>query len=248
MCQDRARFFSILRMIDTRGGVKWGFFHRKAKRGVMKHERRLSATISLRYFVAGAIGVIVIAYVIALVTGLLNGKIDFSAITLILLAALAIALLVSPRGSVFAQDLLTRLQSIQIASLKFELAQVRAQQVDQRSKLELISLLLPLVLTETERRHLTNLAEGNTNDYVGNHNLRKELRRLRYLTLINNPHEPIGSASDGRRFDLKDLVQLTPLGIEWAQQIEQMTKTRAKEGASGEETANPPHDAGTASL
>jgi hypothetical protein len=76
---------------------------------------------------------------------------------------------------------------------------------------------------------LKNLYRNTTADYVGNSNLRTELRRLRYLTLIQNPHEPISTATDRRVFDLKRLVELTPLGKMWAKQIEEMPIDVAKE-------------------
>jgi hypothetical protein len=56
-----------------------------------------------------------------------------------------------------------------------------------------LQLVAPLVLSEPQRRHLLNLYSGRTTDYVGNHNVRTELRRLRYVRLIKNS-QPIGSA------------------------------------------------------
>jgi hypothetical protein len=86
---------------------------------------------------------------------------------------------------------------------------------------------VPLVLSEPERRHLRNLYLGRTSDYVGNHNVRTELRRLRYVKLITNS-KPIGSAKDGTVFDLKDIVQLTPLGTKWAEELEKIEQPRAE--------------------
>ena len=74
-------------------------------------------------------------------------------------------------------------------------------------------------LTNSEQKHLY----GRTAGYRGNHEVRSELRRLRDLTLITNT-EPIGSAEDGRTFDLAKLVQLTPLGAQQAQQLDGMKK------------------------
>jgi hypothetical protein len=92
-----------------------------------------------------------------------------------------------------------------------------------------LGLLLPLVLTQAERSHLQNLYNGTTANYIGNSNLRTELRRLRYLTLINNPRAPIGTASDGRIFDLQELVELTRLGRIWAKRIQEMPTDVVKE-------------------
>ncbi len=181
----------------------------------------------LRYLTAAAVGLLVFAYLVALVLGGIppNARIDFPAIILVLVAVGAMALLFSARWSVTVRDALTRVRVFQFANLKVELDDLRAQQEDQMSRLELISLFLPLVLSDPERRHLRNLHRGKTTGYVGNHEVRTKLRRLRYLELITNSR-PVASATDGSTFDLKGLVQLTRLGTKWAQQIEDMEKPR----------------------
>jgi hypothetical protein len=95
-----------------------------------------------------------------------------------------------------------------------------------------LGLLLPLVLTQAERSHLQNLYDGTTANYVGNSNLRTELRRLRYLTLINNPVDPLHTASDGRIFDLQELVALTRFGRMWAKRIKEMPTDVVNEEAT----------------
>jgi hypothetical protein len=99
-----------------------------------------------------------------------------------------------------------------IAEMRERLASVEAS-LRLRPVLETASSL-----TNSEQKHLLNLHHGRTAGYRGNHEVRSELRRLRDLTLITNT-EPIGSAEDGRTFDLAKLVQLTPLGITWAQRF-----------------------------
>jgi hypothetical protein len=89
-------------------------------------------------------------------------------------------------------------------------------------------------LTNSEQKHLLNLHYGRTAGYRGNHEVRSELRRLRDLTLITNT-EPIGSAEDGHTFDLAKLVQLTPLGIRRAQQLDEMKKPLANNLQSANE-------------
>jgi hypothetical protein len=181
-----------------------------------------------RYCMAALLGVLVIVYLIALASNAIpaSARFDFPTITLILLASAAIALLCSTRGSDAITQLLPRLRTLQFASMKVELDALRAKQDDQSSRLDLLQLLAPLVLSQPERSHLSNLHRGTTAGYVGNHNVRSELRRLRYLNLVMNS-QPIGSATDGSSFDLKDIVQLTPLGVKWAQQLEDMEQPRA---------------------
>jgi hypothetical protein len=185
-------------------------------------------SVVIRYVAAGVIGVAVLAYILALVLGALPEKahIDFAAIVLVVIAAACVALLFSPKGNAAFLEALTRVRTVQFASLKLELEVLRARQDEQTSRLEPLQLLAPLVLTAPEQKHLLNLHYGRTAGYQGNHEVRSELRRLRYLTLITNT-QPIASADDGRAFDLATLVQLTPLGAKWAQQLAEIEKVHA---------------------
>jgi hypothetical protein len=189
-------------------------------------EHRLSRDIIVRYSVACAVAALVIAYVVSLTMGWTpkDGRIDFATIVLVLIAALSIVVLVNPQAQHSITDVFGRLRSLQVANMRFELAEIRAQQTDQTAKLEILGLLLPLVITKAERKHLVNLYRRNTKNYNGNSNVRSELRRLRYLTLINNPRGPIGSIPDAAVFDLEEVVELTPLGRLWARRIEELPK------------------------
>jgi len=178
-----------------------------------------------RYVAAGMIGIAVLAYILALVLGALPEKahIDFAAIVLVLVAAAGIALLFSPKWDATLLEAMTRVKAVQFASLKVELEAIRARQDEQTSRLALLQLVAPLVLTQAERQHLANLHHHRTTGYRGNHVVRSELRRLRYLSLITNS-QPIASAEDDSTFNLASLVQLTTLGTEWARQLENMEK------------------------
>ena len=181
--------------------------------------------LTIRYATAGVIVVAVLAYILALVLGALpeRAHIDFAAILLVVVASAGVALLFSSKGSAAFLEALTRVSAVQFASLKVDLRDIRARQDEQTSRLDTLQLLAPLVLTEPEQKHLLNLHNGRTAGYQGNHEVRSELRRLRYLGLITNG-PPIGSAENGRIFDLAELVQLTPLGAEWARQLDEMEK------------------------
>jgi hypothetical protein len=184
-------------------------------------------SVTVRYVAAGVIGLAVLAYILALVLGALPEKahIDFAAIVLIIVATAGVALLFSPKWDATFLEALTRVRAFQFASLKIELEAIRAQQDEQTSRLELLQLLAPLVLTAAEQKHLLNLHHRRTGGYQGNHEVRSELRRLRYLSLITNT-QPIASAVDGSTFDLATVVQPTPLGAKWAKQLEEMEKPR----------------------
>lgn len=190
----------------------------------MKRHLWPSRNISARSVQAYALILFVSGYVIFLVIGWIpqNGRIDFATIMLVVVTGLGAAVLVSPKTQQSFFEMFGRVRSFQVASMRVELAEIRAQQIDQSARLEILGLLLPLVLTQAERSHLRNLYHDTTEHYVGNTNLRTELRRLRYLTLIDNPRLPIGTAADGKIFDLREVVELTPLGKMWAKQIEEM--------------------------
>ena len=191
-----------------------------------------------RYVAALVIGLSVLGYILALVLGALpeRAHIDFPAIALTLVAAVGVALLFSPKWDAALFEALARVKAFQFASLKVELDAIRARQEEQTLRLDLIQLLAPLVLSDPERKHLLNLYYGRTADYRGGHEVRSELRRLRYLNLVTNTR-PIGTASDGSTFDLAELVQQTPLGAKWAQQLEEMEKAFAAEPKAALEKA-----------
>ena len=199
--------------------------------------------VAIRYVAAGMIGAAVLAYILALVLGALPEKahIDFAAIVLVVVASAGVALLFSPNWNAVLLEALTRVRTVHFASLKVELDAIRARQDEQTERLEPLQLLAPLVLTAPQRRHLLNLHYRRTAGYQGNHDLRSELRRLRYLTLITNTR-PIASAVDGSTFDLAELVQLTSLGAKWAQQLDEMEKLRTDDRQPVNEPTAAPRD------
>jgi len=194
--------------------------------------------IAIRYIAASLIVIAVSTYILALVVGKLPEKahIDFAAIVLIIVGAASVALLFSPKWDATLFEALMRVRAFQFSSLKIELEALHAQQDEQASRLELLQLLAPLVLSEPERNHLLNLHYRRAGEYQGNRAVRSELRRLRYLTLITNT-KPIESAVDGSTFDLAELVQLTPLGAKWAQQLEEMAKPQGDGQPEGQPTS-----------
>jgi hypothetical protein len=189
---------------------------------------QINRQMALRYVAAIVVGLLAAGYVIAIAFDRIpkDARIDFPAIVIVLLAGVAIALLCTSRASEAFKDTLSRVRTFEISSLKIELNQIRTRQERQSSQLDLLQLLAPLVLSEHERRHLLNLRQGTTANYRGNHDLRSDLRRLRYLTLIITTQSVHSGAADGTVFDLKDLVQLTPLGANWAQQLQEMEQPR----------------------
>jgi hypothetical protein len=87
-------------------------------------------------------------YVIFLVIGWIpqNGRIDFATIMLVVVTGLGAAVLVSPKTQQSFFEMFGRVRSFQVASMRVELAEIRAQQIDQSARLEILGLLLPLRL------------------------------------------------------------------------------------------------------
>jgi hypothetical protein len=132
-------------------------------------------------------------------------------------------------GAAGALLLLRQLKSLSFGGYKLEmLERVREKQARQEDQIEDITLMLPLLIAANERVHLINLAEGRTKDYKGNHALRSELRRLRFLKLIRMcPDQHVGYMKDGLSFDLAAYVELTDLGKRWVKRIQQIEKAEA---------------------
>jgi len=148
-------------------------------------------------------------------------KIDAVTLTVLVLAGVAAAVLWNPQA-------FSRLTLFEMGSFKLELANVRKRQAEQADQLQNIRLLLPLLLTGREQKHLMNLSNRNTAGYQGNNDVRTELRRLRSIGLIEmREGRNIGKMADGSKYDLSDFVTLTNLGSEWVARIQEIARTEA---------------------
>ena len=181
---------------------------------------------ALRVFLATSTGVAVVGYTIAIVLGKLpeEQRIDAVHFGIIALSGVIILLLLRP-------SLANRLKRFEGAGFKLEmLEQVKEKQDKQAnaldkqaSALDDISLMLPLLLPKTERKHLMNLDRGRTDGYKGNTAFRSEIRRLRSIGLLEmRPDCHVGHMKTKMEFDLADYVQLTDLGHRWVERIKQI--------------------------
>jgi hypothetical protein len=173
--------------------------------------------------VGGVILLVLLAsYAIAIIIGRVpaDRRIDTPALGMIAVGCLIALLLLRP-------ELLERITRLEALGWKVEMENRQQQQSAQLKDLELI---LPLLLPETERRHLTNLADQETAGYIGNHELRTELRRLRSIKLVEmRPDQHVAMMTDGAVFDLSSYVCLTKLGLRWAERVKQIDAETAKE-------------------
>lgn len=157
-----------------------------------------------------------VSYITVIIAGLLpeNRRIDTVALLIIGLTVLTVIVLLRP-------ETFSRLKLLELSGFKVEmLEEVKERQDQQGSQLSDIALMLPLLLPETERRHLLNLANRTTANYKGSHALRTELRRLRSIGLIRmRSDKHVGQITDDLAVNLADYCELTSLGERWVNRI-----------------------------
>lgn len=175
----------------------------------------------LRIVIAVLLLAVVLAYSVGVVSGVIaeSRKIDAVHFTLIVATVLVASILVQP-------ELLERFKRFKLSGFELEmLEKVQEKQAEQDGQLEDIRLMLPLLLPETERRHLLALDRGKTSGYRGTNALRAELRRLRSIGLLRTKrYKPVGDMKDDLVFDLADSVELTSLGKRWVRRIKEIEK------------------------
>ncbi len=186
-----------------------------------------------RLTLAIIIGLAVATYILAVVLGGIPKEQQLSVVDLIVivLAAVGITLLLRP-------DAFDRLKRVGAGAFSLELSDVKRKLDDQRNELEVIYRILPLLLPDTERKHLHRLYDGKTSKYEGRQSLRSELRRLRSAGLIRmREGRNIGHIKNDLKVDLADYIQLTELGDYWAKQIKEMEQLEpVEEPESSDET------------
>jgi hypothetical protein len=186
---------------------------------------------ALRYRIALALAVIllVLAYTSGVVSGsvTVERKIDSVNLGIIVLAVFGVLLLLRP-------SILDSIRHVKFASFELEmLEKVKEKQAKQAIELDEISLVLPLLISDKERKHLLNLGDGTTRPYEGNHSMRTELRRLRSIGLIKmRPYRQVRQMDNGSTFDLSDYVELTDLGKRWVPRIKEIEKADAHDDSN----------------
>jgi hypothetical protein len=185
--------------------------------------------LRLRGALAILIALLIVTYTVGILSGGISAKnrIDVVHLALIALGFIGITLLVRP-------DVLDRVRLFEMSGLRLEmLERVQEAQVKQEGRLEDIALILPLLLPETERRHLLNLGAKRTAGYRSNSALRSELRRLRSIGLIRmRPDRHVGQIAGGIVFDLSDFLELTELGDRWVRRIGDIERAEEEVQAS----------------
>lgn len=175
---------------------------------------------AVRTLLAVVVCLMAAVYTAGVVFGIIpqEQRIDTTNLMILALAVLIAILLVKP-------DLFDRLKHFKLAGFELEIDKIKRSQELQQGQLEAISLLLPLVLRDTETKHLRNLGRGKTTGYVGSEAVRTELRRLANLKLIERIEgKKLHDIKDDLKFDLSDHVRLTPFGQRMAMRLEDIEK------------------------
>jgi hypothetical protein len=168
-------------------------------------------------------------YTVAVLLGLKpERRIDVATLGIIGLGALIAAVLFRP-------DIVDRISRVEIAGWKVE---IEKKQEIQDKQLRDIEIVLAILLTEGEQKHLINLAGNNTANYLGRDILRTELRRLADMRLIRRrSNRSIGGILDNAKVNLADFVKLTGTGDRLAARIIQINQEneaqKAKAAATG---------------
>jgi len=163
---------------------------------------------------------VAVIYTLGVVLGLIPAerKIDSVNLAIIAFSVLVVILLLRP-------GLLDRLRILRMPGFELEmLEKVKEKQAEQENRINELRLILPLLLPESERNHLLNLAEGKTSNYEGKHSLRAELRHLRSMGLIKMvPGKHVGDITDGSKVDLSQFVEITDdFGKRWIERIKEI--------------------------
>ena len=176
---------------------------------------------TLRILVAALLVVLVLFYSVGVVGGWIDArsKIDAVHLALIVLTGVLVTALVRPQT-------LERLKRVKLSGFELEmLARVQERQAEHQDQLDDIRLILPLLLPDTERKHLLNLKDGETQAYRGGHALRTELRRLRSMRLLQmKPGRQVGGLKDNGTFNLADFVELTKSGQRWITRVQEIER------------------------
>jgi hypothetical protein len=176
---------------------------------------------SFRIWTSVAAATLLSVYALGIVLGYVpkDNRLDGSALTLIVVGLLGIAVLLQP-------DVVNRLKVLQALNFRVELSEVKEKLARQSDDLTVIRMMLPFLLPDKERIHLTNLSRHQTANYKGGSPLRIEMRRVRSIGLIrmNSPDRHIAQMTSDKTFDLADFVKLTPLGEYWARRIDEIQK------------------------
>jgi hypothetical protein len=171
---------------------------------------------------AAAVAAVTVAYLLLAISGTIHPvnrltAADFGAV---LVAALVI-------GAILRPDFFERVQKFDFAGLKFELGEMKKDQIEVQKRqqeqlaiLDDVRLALRLLIGKNEQDHLLNLFKHSTDHYRVEGSLRDEIRRLRAMRLVKmREARSIAGMPENATFDLADYVELTDDGLKFAARV-----------------------------
>lgn len=203
-----------------------------AQRDTDRNEPPAIRNRALRALIAVLIGILAVGYTVAVLAGDIASNRQLSATHLILLvvAGIAVVLIVWP------QDL-GKISSLSAGGVRVDLRAVQDSQKElaekQEDQREILRLIFPLLLPSNVLNHLRTLEAAQRGvsvaDYNGSDPLREELRRLRYMQLIEviPPHRGIADIPNGR-IKLPEFVRLTRQGTDWIARAQELENRRSQ--------------------
>jgi hypothetical protein len=180
-----------------------------------KPEKVVGGRHVIRWMVAVVVVLAMCSYIVGVILGRIqkDQRLGVADIGVVVLAVGVASILVRP-------ELLGRISHLKLGELELDwLQKLEDDQKKQRDELDDVRFILTLLLQQNELEHLKNLEEGHT-QYQGNEALCGELRKLRTLGLIRNQKGHVmGETAINRKFDLKDIVELTERGRQYLERL-----------------------------
>ena len=161
----------------------------------------------------------IISYLICVVTGRIHkdDRLGLPEVGLGLVVCLFLILVIHPQA-------LDRLNLLKLpGGIELTLEKIQRQQVEQRRELDGFFSILSNLLSLPEKYHLRLLARGVDEEYTGQSSLREEIFRLKRFGLVAEIEgQKIGDMLDGRKFNLRSFVYLTPQGGRFIKALDQI--------------------------
>jgi len=176
----------------------------------------------LRYATAWVLSVAALAYLAAIVLGYIppDRRLDTTALLCILLVEVTIVMLIYPY-------VLRHVESLGAGSFHLELEQIKREQDMQRSQVNAIAAVLPLMMTEAERKLLLELGREVWKGLEASQEVRDQLRHLRDMRLIQmrRKGDTIHGIPNGP-VELLDYVKLTEIGNNFWKELQRLDSER----------------------
>ena len=179
----------------------------------------------VRYVLATLLGVATATYAVALVLGHIPHPVDLTTLILLLIVGLTIVLIVYPG---VLQSVFQRIKSVEFGHFSLQLDQIRRTQDMQRHQVDAIASVLPLLMTESERKLLLDFGHDANRGREANEEVKALIRQLRdkRLLVMRRKGDTVGGIPAGP-VDLSDYVKLSEMGENFVRELDRIERERA---------------------